>query len=106
MFSFYKNKIALNPSISESITRSTHNSIQKHIEFFKTNKNKKLLNLDEENNDNTNDINNAIKNNKLNANNLEIIKISASTNPNFYGSFLLLSIAGCYFYYIYKKIKH
>ena len=88
MFSFYKNKIRLNPSISESITRSTQNSIQKHIEFFKTNKNKKLLNLDEENKHNTNDINNdinnAIKNtNKLNANNLEIIKISASSNPNF-----------------------
>jgi len=110
MFSFYKNRIPINSSIHDSIVKSTHDSIKNHIDFFKTIKYKKLLDLDEENKDKKNHINNAINNaiNKpiINTNNLEIITISDSSNPNFYGSFLLLSIAGCYFYYIYNKSKH
>jgi hypothetical protein len=114
MFSFYKNRIPINSSIHESIVTSTHNSIQNHIELFKTIKYKKLLDLDEENKDKKNHINNSINNSINNAinkpinnsNNLEIITIAASSNPNFFGSFLLLSIAGFYFYYIYNKSKH
>ena len=99
MFSIYKNKTNLVPYIREYILNSTNNSTKKQLEYFQNKKYNKLLSIDKDFTDKSNDTS------IINKSNLEIITASASENSNFYGSFLLLSVATCYFYYMYNKLR-
>ena len=78
--------------------------IKNNNEYFQNKRYKKLLNIDDYFKDKTNDI--MDKNIHDVNNNLVIIATAASANPNIYGTFLLLSIAGWYFYYTCKKLKN
>ena len=99
MFSIYKNKTAIVPYIRAYMINYTNNSSKQKLEYFQNKKYNKLLNIDKDFTDKSNDIS------IINEPNLEIITAAASENSNFYGSFLLLSVATCYFYYMYNKLK-